>query len=51
MKLNEYFKLRIRLTGNVRRTVDRMYGRNGSCSMCSGVLHMGGTPIQMTMNM
>lgn len=31
--------------------IDRMYSRNGSCSMCSGVLRMGGAPIQMTMNM
>lgn len=31
--------------------IDRMYSRNGSCSMRSGVLHMGGAPIQMTTNM
>ena len=31
--------------------IDRMYSRNGSCSMRRGVLRMGGAPIQMTMNM
>lgn len=31
--------------------IDRMYSRNGSCYTCSGVLHMGGAPIKMEMNM